>query len=353
MNRVLTTLLLALFTAACGPQQEVAPDVYAPLPEPPEEVDAEATYQLYCALCHGSEGQGYEADGANALTNPEFLATARDDFIAHAIERGRPGTSMSSWGAPMGGPLSSAEVVALVTLIRSWATRDPIALSSKGIPGKAARAEAIYTYQCASCHGEEGEGLPFISLNNPEFLATATDHYIRHAIAKGRSNTPMPGFETQLTEESIDDLVALIRSWQTPVGSGPSQLPGKDLGQPVLNPGGPAPEFEADRYVPVDTVKEQYDAGAEMILLDARPSPDYATEHIKGAVSVPFYAVAEYLDQLPTDVTIVCYCACPHAESSAAADVLEANGYDQVKVIDEGFLVWRDRGYPTSTGGFP
>ncbi len=68
---------------------------------------------------------------------------------------------------------------------------------------------------------------------------------------------------------------------------------------------------------------------------------------------VPFYEVANFLDTLPDDHWIVCYCACPHAESGAAAQTLLANGFTKVTVIDEGFFAWQGAGYPTRSGAMP
>jgi cytochrome c oxidase cbb3-type subunit 3/ubiquinol-cytochrome c reductase cytochrome c subunit len=84
-----------------------------------------------------------------------------------------------------------------------------------------------------------------------------------------------------------------------------------------------------------------------------RAPSDYAAGHVAGAIDLPFYEVASYVDTLPRDHWIVCYCACPHAESGRAADTLYGAGFTKVTIIDEGFFVWRDRGYPVDTGPLP
>jgi rhodanese-related sulfurtransferase len=35
------------------------------------------------------------------------------------------------------------------------------------------------------------------------------------------------------------------------------------------------------------------------------------------------------------------------------ADTLFANGFTKVTILDEGFFVWRDRGYPVRSGPTP
>ena len=90
-----------------------------------------------------------------------------------------------------------------------------------------------------------------------------------------------------------------------------------------------------------------------MALLDARAPSDYMNEHIEGAVSVPFYDPDPYFSALPRDAWLVCYCACPHAESGQLAQKLLAAGFTKVTVLDEGLGVWRARKYGTHRGDQP
>lgn len=99
-------------------------------------------------------------------------------------------------------------------------------------------------------------------------------------------------------------------------------------------------------FVPVDEIKKAYDAKQDFVLVDARPPTDFAAGHIKGAVNAPYFEVEKYLNQLPKDKWIVTYCACPHAEAEQAARTLMKNGYTKVKVIDEGYFGWVDKGWP-------
>jgi cytochrome c oxidase cbb3-type subunit 3/ubiquinol-cytochrome c reductase cytochrome c subunit len=122
-----------------------------------------------------------------------------------------------------------------------------------------------------------------------------------------------------------------------------------------MNPKGHAPVgFTAyPQMTPADTIKSQLDAHARFALLDARAPSDYATEHIAGAVSVPFYDPAPYFAALPKNTWLVCYCACPHAESGELAKKLIEAGFTKVTVLDEGLGVWKQRSYPTHTGDKP
>ena len=74
---------------------------------------------------------------------------------------------------------------------------------------------------------------------------------------------------------------------------------------------------------------------------------------VTGAVSVPFYDPAPYFDSLPKDTWLVCYCACPHAESGQLAQKLAAQGFKKVTVLDEGLNVWKSKNYPVTTAQTP
>jgi cytochrome c oxidase cbb3-type subunit 3 len=316
-------------------------------------------YARMCAVCHGREGQGYAADQATALAHPDFLASATDAYLQSAIELGRSATTMSAWSTSRGGPLSRPDVHAVVAYIRTWQHKPNAVLDERPVGGFATRGEASYAAQCTACHGPRGAGGPYVRIGNPELLSSASDGFLRYAIQGGRSGTKMGGFEHVLGETGIEDVVALLRSWQFPAALLPPPAPAPvgpiPLGPVPLNPHGPAPVgFRPYPAVaPADAVKAQLDRGARMSLLDARAPSDYANEHIAGAVSVPFYDPDPYVPLLPKDSWIVCYCACPHAESGQLAQKLQAKGFTKVTVLDEGLGVWRMRKYPTHTGTDP
>lgn len=98
----------------------------------------------------------------------------------------------------------------------------------------------------------------------------------------------------------------------------------------------------------IDLIYPAYAAGEKFIIIDARPPLDHNLHSIKDSISLPYYDVEKCVDALPKDVWYITYCACPHNESQYAADVLEENGFSKVKVLDEGYIEWRNRGYPTT-----
>lgn len=340
--------LLAMSLAGCDDTSDTAPEG----PDPAAIARGEVLYAQYCDFCHGGEGEGYLSDNANALNQQDFLATATDDFLAAAIIHGRPGTPMSAWGDVKGGPLTPEDVNDVVALLRSWQTVPDLNVHSQVVEGSAIRGELPYANLCAGCHGAQGEGVIALSLNNPWFLHTASDGFIRHAIVSGRPGTTMPAFGDSLRTFEINDMVALIRSWAVPVdGSGPPPfIP--DLSAPILNPEGDAPTFTLrdGLYAPAAEVKAAIDEGERLVLVDARPTADYLTGHIEGAVSIPFYEVASAAETLPRDATYITYCGCPHAVSTQAANALLEAGFETVVVLDEGYYFWVDQGWPVEVG---
>lgn len=182
--------------------------------EDTEHAEGGALYRTYCRRCHGVDAVGYAGDNAVALRNQDFLVSVNDEFLKRSIANGRPGTLMAGYARAYGGPLNDSEIDALVSFIRSWQYEPDADITPDPVVGDAIAARSEFAKHCAECHGGEGQGVTAASLNNPEFLAAASDGQIRWAIVYGRRGTPMPAFAPKLPSKTIDDLVALIRSWQ-------------------------------------------------------------------------------------------------------------------------------------------
>jgi cytochrome c oxidase cbb3-type subunit 3/ubiquinol-cytochrome c reductase cytochrome c subunit len=315
-------------------------------------------YQRMCAVCHGPNGAGYKADQAPAITHPEFISTASDLFLRHAIVNGRAGTTMSAWSVERGSPLVPSDIDAVLAFLRGWDRRPHPALDERPIAGDASRGSEIYTRECSRCHGSRGTGGPFVNIGNMQLLSTASNGFLRHAIRNGRPGTAMAGFSSMIGDQAIEDVLAHMRTWQTAAQlppPAPARPPPIPLGPVPLNPRGPEPVgFRAHpSTTSVEIVKAQLDRHAKFALLDARAPSDYSLEHISGAVSVPFYDIEPYAAALPKNAWLVCYCSCPHAESGQLAQALVAKGFTRVTVLDEGLRVWKGKGYPTQSGTSP
>ena len=310
-----------------------------------------------CAVCHGANGEGYKADQATRLAQPDFQGSVSDEYLREAIKNGRLGTTMSAWWKDRGGPLTREDVDELVKFLRTWRKGPSSTLDERSLGGDLDRAEITFARECVRCHGVKGIGGPNVHIGNPQLLQTATNGYLRYAIKNGRPGTAMPSFATKLADGEVEDLALLLRSWASPPPPPPAPAPPPPipLGPVPQNPKGPEPiGFKVHPgMTSVEVVHAELQRGARMALLDARAPSDYMNEHIAGAVSVPFYDPTEYFAKLPKNAWLVCYCACPHAESGTLAGKLVQAGFKKVTVLDEGLGVWRSKQYPTHTGVAP
>ncbi|HIQ06275.1 MAG TPA: c-type cytochrome, partial [Anaerolineae bacterium] len=119
---------------------------------------------------------------------------------------------------------------------------------------------ALFAKNCASCHGQYGEGGPnpvnpndlIAPISSADFLETRDDATIRAIIAKGQPNLGMVPFSTDeggpLDDDQIDALVAFIRSWET----NPPVIPPTPTPTPTPVPS-PTPTGEAAAAGPTPT----------------------------------------------------------------------------------------------------
>lgn len=187
--------------------------------------DGTRLYERHCSACHGLNGQG----GVGIpLALPSFQAAVEDDFLFTTIREGRPGRVMPAFKS-----LSDAQVKAIIQHIREWAPKGEKAsqrVSAKRASGHPEKGKKLYAQYCAQCHGANGEGghgtgvtfsrpreQPIMApaLNNPGFLAAASDQMIKRTLMEGRNGTPMVSFiKKGLKEQDIDDIVSFIRSME-------------------------------------------------------------------------------------------------------------------------------------------
>jgi cytochrome c oxidase cbb3-type subunit 3 len=342
----------------------------APKQLPPATRGARLYREFKCGLCHGARGEGYAADFAPSLVSDSFAATATDAFLTAAITSGRPNTAMGAYGAVHQGPLSTDDVAALIAHIRNL-RKDVAKIDLPPAPstGDATRGAKVYADNCQRCHGDTKTRINAVQLGNPAFLASATDEYMRYAIVNGRARTPMVAWQSLLSAEQIEDVIAYIRGWQagmpaweptppvdptviTSEPTPPARKAPEITGPIVINPKGGAPSFtlREDRFVPSAQVAAALKAGKKMVIIDARTPADWERTRIPGSIVVPHYAT-ELLDKVPNDGTwVLAYCACPHHASGEIVDELRKRGYPHTAVIDEGIIKWEEMGLPVVHG---
>jgi len=325
----------------------------------PAERKGAALYRRMCSVCHGPSGEGYRADEATALQHPAFLATVSDAFLRQAILDGRKDTVMSAWSVRHGGPLSHTDVFNVIAFLRSWERVPRAVLDERPLSGVAERGQPLYDQHCLSCHGKRGVSGRNVDIGEAGLLRTASNGFLRVAIQHGRPGTPMPAFAETLGEQGVEDVIALLRSWEPKTAPPPAiEMPKPSpipLGPVPLNPKGPEPKgFRAHpERTSMRVIRPELKRGARMAFLDARAPPDYMNSHIPGAVSVPFYDVDRYAKDLPKDAWLICYCSCPHAESGMLCSALKDKGFKKVTVLEEGLRGWVAEKWETKSGAAP
>jgi cbb3-type cytochrome c oxidase subunit III len=319
--------------------------------------NAEGMYLKYCALCHGENREGYAADFAPSMRTHSLMATTKtNNFLRYTIQYGREGTAMAGYYDQLGGPLELIEIELLLQwLYESSGVEEPIELSREPVIGDLELGAEIYAKNCATCHGEKGEGITAPALGNPMLLATATDEFLRYAIKEGRDSTLMPAFKDSLSDVELDAVTAFLRSrasgWEAPKGDSITIPSPEDY---VLNPNNEGPSFNLrdGRYLPAEQLNKALQDSMRIILLDARSKVAWRQTHIPGAIPVPYYEEPEaFIEHIPNDDTwIVAYCACPHAASERVISTLKRYGYKNTAILDEGILVWAQMGFPVRHG---
>ncbi len=88
----------------------------------------------------------------------------------------------------------------------------------------------------------------------------------------------------------------------------------------------------------------------DVVVLDVRPTAEYAAGHIPGATSVPLDRLVHYLDGLPADVEVVAYCRGAYCVLAyEAVRTLTAAGRT-ARRLQDGMVEWRLAGLPVELG---
>ncbi|WP_159888676.1 ArsR/SmtB family transcription factor [Paenibacillus puerhi] len=91
----------------------------------------------------------------------------------------------------------------------------------------------------------------------------------------------------------------------------------------------------------LDEVLTRMEEGS-IILLDVRPTDEFETGHIPGAISVPMEDLHEYLTKLPREIEIAAYCRGPYCVYSAqAVEKLRQEGFTAFR-LEAGVFEWRE-----------
>ncbi len=170
---------------------------------PSDVPEGQESFQSNCSGCH-----------ADRIPIAEDVEQARQ-----IIAEGGGHETMPVWGEV----LTSEQLDALVTFTLSAAEGTSVEVGQQ-----------LYSQNCASCHGEFGEGGPnpsragdiIFPISTAEYLKTRDDFTLRSIISQGQPNFGMSPFSSSfggpLDDDQVDVIVAYMRSWEA---NPPVELP--------------------------------------------------------------------------------------------------------------------------------
>jgi len=88
----------------------------------------------------------------------------------------------------------------------------------------------------------------------------------------------------------------------------------------------------------------------QVVVLDVRPTAEFASGHIAGARSLPITELRRRLRSLPKDAEVVAYCRGPYCVyADDAVRELRRKGFRARRLVD-GFPEWKRAGLPVAAG---
>lgn len=163
-------------------------------------------FGTYCIQCHGSDAKGQR--GFPNLTDTDWLWGGTPDKIHETIANGRLGV-MPQWG-PVLGEEGVKDVANFV-----------MSLSGKEHnEDRAARGKEIFAANCATCHGDKGQGNQGMApnLTDDTWLWGGSEKAITETIIGGHKNQ-MPAWKNFLTDDKIHLLTAYVWGKSHPNGT--------------------------------------------------------------------------------------------------------------------------------------
>jgi len=111
--------------------------------------------------------------------------------------------------------------LAILFSFQVYLLREPVRIAGDIARDWAAATSAggeLFAQNCASCHGDNGEGVDAPALNDRGFLSETHDDVIFNIINSGIPGTEMPAWNQAhggpFTDQQVRQLVAFIRSWE-------------------------------------------------------------------------------------------------------------------------------------------
>ena len=187
-------------------------------------------FATYCSPCHGPKGEGYVAGVVgSAIGLPGFLKVASDDYILQTLKLGRIGTPMQPFvGAKGLANLQEQDVYDIIAHLRKLGDNYFKRMTGPPGPGDLIEGERQFVANCAPCHQVGGGGkVGFApSIRNRDFLALASDDFLRETLKNGRPGTAMMA-RPDLPGQTVNDIIAYLRAVPTQVKVGYTVDPAK------------------------------------------------------------------------------------------------------------------------------
>jgi cytochrome c oxidase cbb3-type subunit III len=168
-------------------------------------------FRAQCSQCHGAGAAGVQASGFPSLLDDQWLWGGTIDEIHETIRYGirnddYPDARWSEMPAfGQDGLLDEEEIDQVIHYVLQMSGQShEEALAAPG--------EEIYLDNCSACHGDGGEGDPFVGappLNNQIWLYGGSYEALWHSIYYSRFGV-MPGFAERLRDAEIRAVAAYV-----------------------------------------------------------------------------------------------------------------------------------------------
>jgi len=188
----------------------------------PDILDFDSLFNVNCSGCHGTDGKN---GPGRILNDPLYLALVPRETLKDVILHGRPGTSMPAWAKSEGGPMTPAQIDALVDgMEKRWAKpvdfkeNRPPAYQQGDAAGDPEEGRKLFLRSCFMCHGP---GARVGSVTDPSYLSLVSDQMLRTSVIVGRHDLGMPDYRNLKAGKALDgaevtDIVAFLISKRPP-----------------------------------------------------------------------------------------------------------------------------------------
>ena len=188
------------------------------VPRPESVLAFDTLYGENCAGCHGKNG---DHGAAANLANPIYQALVDDARLRDVIANGEKGTLMTAFAIKAGGPLTDAQIEAIVQGIRArWKKENALAGENPppykaAHPGDPSKGQAVYAMACARCHGNDAQHRGSAgSILDGSFLALINEQMVRTTILAGRPDIGQPDWRGHIPGRALtDDEITNVSAW--------------------------------------------------------------------------------------------------------------------------------------------